>query len=351
MANLISVVIFFGMLAGGPTVSRAEEPPKPKKPLFNDGQAISVSVENDSSRIGGPGVDQAFSNGLKISYVHARDQIPKWAPRPVADSSFLKEELKISKVNFGVSLNYQIYTPNNTNAPQLLSRDRPYAGWLNLAFSIQLKNKHRAQTLDASFGMIGPSALGEQVQNGFHRFVGTTTAQGWSHQLGDEPAVQLSYQQRIQFVQLRNSSGTYFDLIPVVGAGFGNVLIGIHSGLIARIGWNIPDDFGPARPSASETDSFVEASPTSSKPIKPSFYMFAGARGNGVARNIFLDGNTFRPSHRVTKYPVTAETEIGFGLQVSPINVVWRYIVRSPEFEENSGFNSFASVGITYSSD
>lgn len=350
MDSLTKALVSFLMLVSVPTVVPAAEP-SAKKPSFNDGQAVSVSIENDSNRIGGPGVDQAFSNGLKLSYVYARDQIPKWAPAPITNSAFLKDELKISKVNFGVSLNHQIYTPNNTNDSRLLRRDRPYAAWLNLAFSIQLKNKHRAQTLDASFGVIGPAALGEQVQNGFHRFVGTSTAQGWSHQLGDEPAVQLSYQQRIQFVQLRNASGTYFDLIPVVGVGFGNVLIGIHSGMIARIGWNIPDDFGPARPSASETDSFVEATPIGGKTSKPSFYFFAGARGNGVARNIFLDGNTIRPSHRVTKYPVTAETEIGFGIQVSPVNLVWRYIVRSPEFEENSGFNSFASVGITFSSE
>lgn len=349
---MITVSVFVSVLVSVGHAATAADVPTvaPKKPLFNDGQAISVSIENDSSRIGGPGVDQAFSNGIKVSYVYARDQIPKWAPKSLVNSEFLKEELKISKVNFGLSFNHQIYTPNNTNARQLLDRDRPYAGWLNFAFSVQLKNRHRAQSLDLSLGMVGPSALGEQVQNGFHRFVGTTTAQGWSHQLGDEPAVQLSYQQRIQFVQLRNTAGTYFDLIPVVGAGFGNVLVGLHSGMIARVGWNIPDDFGPARPSASETDSFVEATSTSGK-SKPSFYVFGGVRGNGVLRNMFLDGNTIRPSHRVTKYPVTAETELGFGLQVSPINVVWRYIVRSPEFEENSGFNSYASVGVTYSSD
>lgn len=314
---------------------------------INEGQGFGLAVENDSRNVGGPGVDQAYSNGVKFSYVYARDQIPKWAPKTFVENSYLKNELIKSKANFGLSLNHQIYTPNNTSVATYIASDRPYAAWLAVAASLHLKNESRSQTVEASVGVVGPSALGEQVQNGFHRMIGSQTAEGWAHQLGNEPAIQFSYQQRLHFFELRNKYGPYFDLIPMVGGGLGNVFIGMHSGMLARLGINLPDDFGPARPSGGESDSFVSPSAPPDD-LKSSYYFFGGIRGNAVARNIFLDGNTFRPSHRVTKYPFTVETEFGFGVQFMPLSLVWRYVVRSPDFEENSGFNSFASIGITY---
>ena len=228
----------------------------------------------------------------------------------------------------------------------LQRNDRPYAAWLNAAVSMHLKNEFRSQTVEMSFGVVGPAAMGESVQNGFHRLIGVQPAEGWGNQLKNEPALQFGYQQRLRFVELRNRYGPWFDLIPVFGGGLGNAFIGIHSGLIARLGVNLPDDFGPARSSGGESDSFVspEAPP---EDLKSSYYIFGGLRGNAIARNIFLDGNTFQPSHRVTKYPFTAESEFGVGFQFMPISLVWRFVVRSPDFEENSGFNSFASVGLT----
>lgn len=314
---------------------------------INEGQAFGLAVENDSRNVGGPGVDQAYSNGIKLSYVYARDQVPKWAPMSLVESNYIKKELARSKANFGVSLNHQIYTPNNTDSSAFIRNDRPYAAWLNVAFSLHLKTKDWSQTLETSLGVVGPAALGEPVQNNFHRLIGTSTANGWAHQLPNEPAVQINYQRRLQFFEMRNRFGPYFDAIPMFGGGLGNVFIGAHVGMLARLGINLPDDFGPARPSGGESDSFVSPNAPPDD-LKSSYYLFAGARGNAIARNLFLDGSTFRNSHHVTKYPFTAETEVGIGVQVMPFSIVWRYVVRSPDFEEMSGFNSFASLGITY---
>lgn len=344
IAILLSILTAFWSQA-----SRAENEniKLPAKKRSNEARAFGVTVENDTKNVGGPGSDQAYSNGLRLSYVYARDHIPFWAPKFVTEHSYLRKALAEAQANFGVGLNHQFFTPNNTQLAQLQRGDRPYAAWLNIAFSVNVKDDFRSQNLELSLGTIGPAAMGESVQNGFHRLIGTDFAQGWGTQINNEPAVQLSYQQRIHFLSFRNGLGPWFDLIPIFGGGLGNVFVGLHSGMIARVGINLPDDFGPARPSSGESTSFV--SPTSiAEDPKPSYYLFAGARGNAVARNIFLDGNTFRPSHRVTKYPFTAETEAGVGIQIMPVSLVWRFVVRSPDFEENSGFNSFASVGLTY---
>lgn len=321
----------------------------PTRRGIREGQSFGVAIENDSKNIGGPGSDQAYSNGIHFAYVYARNQVPKWAPKTLRESEFFKGELANSTANFGISINHQIYTPENIFAIGLLTNDRPYAAWLNVSFSVVLKNHQRSQSLELSLGTIGPAANGESVQNSFHRWIGTEKAEGWGNQLKDEPAVQINYQQRLNFVEFRSPSGPYFDLIPMFGGGLGNVIIGLHSGLLARLGHNLPEDIGPSRPSGGDTESFVV--PMTTNETRSSYYLFTGIRGNAVARNIFLDGNTFQESHRVKKYPFNFETEVGISAQIRPINVTWRFVVRSPEFEQDSGFHSFASVGLSISTD
>lgn len=190
--------------------------------------------------------------------------------------------------------------------------------------------------------MVGPSALGEQVQNNVHDLIGKIRAQGWAHGLRDEPTLQLSYQKRLKV--FRSES---FDAIAYYGAGLGNVLVGLNSGGIVRYGYNLPDDFGPSRPSSSDGDSFVTPVNKDST-SKKSLYVFAGARANAVARSIFLDGNSFTGSHRVRRYPFNFDYEFGAGAQVIPFAVVWRFVTRSPEFEEHSKFVAFASLNLVY---
>lgn len=105
--------------------------------------AYAIYFENDSRNIGGPGSDQAYTNGFKFSY---------------------------------------IYAPNDTQATNLIVDERSYAAWLYLGFAVSLKAKSTEHFLELDLGTIGPSALGEQVQNGFHSLIGTNKANGWSNE-------------------------------------------------------------------------------------------------------------------------------------------------------------------------
>lgn len=304
-------------------------------------QAYALYIENDTRKMGGPGSDQAYSNGLKFSYLFAEDKIPSWATRFVNLLPFFNRE-KRPNVNFGMSVGHQIYTPHDTLSETLIPDDRPYAGWLYLGFAFSYKHGLIGHFLDVDIGIIGPSALGQQVQNNFHHLLREDKVYGWKNGLHDEPTIQISYQER-----LRSYKSTNLDFFPYIGGSLGNVQIGAHVGGIVRFGTFLPDDFGPSRPSASEGDSFLSIN-LDTNPEHQSYYVFAGARGNALARNIFLDGNSFRSSHHVTKIPLTFETDFGAGLLVSPFGLVWRFVTRSPEFEERKIFNSFASLNLLY---
>lgn len=299
-------------------------------------------MENDSRNIGGPGSDQAYTNGLKFSYIYAQGQIPKWWTPSLDRLGLLQNKAKWAKINFGLSLGHQIFTPNNTHSADLNVSDRPYAAWLYLGFAISLKQKSIEHFLEIDLGTIGPSALGEQVQNGFHSAIGSNRTKGWRNGLKDEPTLQVFYQKRKKAALSEN-----LDFVPYYGASLGNVIVGGHAGAMIRFGPRLPDDFGASRPSASDGNSFISASayPSGSK---LSYYVFAGARGNYVNRNIFLDGNTYHESHRVKKYPFTVETEIGFGLHFDYGAIIWRFVTKTPEFEERRELSSFASIGFVY---
>lgn len=308
----------------------------------NDGEAFVFYVENDSRSLGGPGSDQAYTNGLKFSYIYAENKIPNWVEGATRRLNILDGKTEDTKSNLGISLGHQIYTPNNIGETEFIPKDRPYAGWLYLGLAANFKEKSVAHFFELDLGMVGPSALGQEVQNNWHTMIGKYHAQGWRHGLKDEPTLQLSYQKRHKAYQTKN-----IDILPYYGAGIGNVLLGLHAGTLIRVGNYVLDDFGPSRPSSSDGDSFI-APMNPYQPKKPIYYAFFGFRGNLVGRSIFIDGNNFTPSHHVTRVPLVFDTELGVGAQILPFSVVWRFVTRSPEFEERKVFISFASINLIY---
>ena len=107
--------------------------------------------------------------------------------------NYFDRGISSSKVNFGLSVGHQIFSPNNTYLTELIPYDRPYAGWLYTGFAVSLKQDDTAQFFEFDIGLIGPSALGKQVQNNFHDLIRTRRAEGWQHSLNDEPTLQLFY--------------------------------------------------------------------------------------------------------------------------------------------------------------
>ncbi|MGZ6419230.1 MAG: lipid A deacylase LpxR family protein, partial [Pseudobdellovibrio sp.] len=272
------------------------------------GKAITAYVENDSSKLGGPGSDSAYTSGIKLSYVYIENQEPVWASPFLKIFPAVEKEVKKSQSNFSFSLGQQIYTPNNTGTSQTVTNDRPYAGWLYAGVSANVKEEMSSHILELDVGVIGPEAEGESIQNGFHRVIGEQPAEGWSHQLGNQAAFQLSYQERTKIYELKNEIyQNYFDAIPLYGAVLGNVAVNAYAGALVRLGTHLPDSFGPTRSSSPEGDTFVDLSPKTLS--ETSLYVFGGARGTAVLHNLFLDGEN------IHKKTLVGETEFGFGTQ------------------------------------
>ena len=98
------------------------------------------------------------------------------------------------------------------------------------------------------------------------------------------------------------------------GASLGNIWTGANVGLTVRLGQDLSVDFGPPhiRPNLSGPGSFDSARPFA-------WYLFAGAEGRLVARNIFLDGNTVADSHSVTKERLVGDFPVGLAVVIDRV--------------------------------
>lgn len=312
------------------------------------GESVELNLENDSRNLGGPGSDNSYTNGMRISYLFADDEMPAWGKFILYRNETIKKEFEKSKTNFGVSLSQQIFTPIDDQTKKIILDDRAYAGWLYLSANANFQSTLESHIFNFDFGVIGKSAQGENVQSSFHKFIHTSPANGWNNELANHIALQLSYQTRskvktYQTLELKN----YMDFISYYGFSVGNVFINSHIGGILRIGFQLPEDFGPTGASSSDGIAFI--SPVARTVKQTGFYGFIGGKGILVAKNYFLDENISPLGSHLTKYPFLLETEVGWGFIWERWIYNWRFITKSPEFTQKSYFTSFASMNLLYS--
>lgn len=281
--------------------------------------------------------DRYYVNGIRLGYASAPGDVPE-AASGVAGAVWGAE----GEVRFGVDLSQQIFTPADTAATTPPPGDRPYAGVLMATLSVMRDVPDSRSALSLGLGVIGPWALGEEVQNGFHDLIGQGRTNGWHAQLHNEPAVQLTSARtwRLPTGQL---FGLETDALPDLSVGLGNVRIYAETGVTFRIGQGLESDYGVARlrPGPSGGDAFT--------PTRPfAWYVFAGADGQGVAHDITLSGNSFRDSPNVKLQPAVGEVEAGFAVMAYGARLSYTHVFQSQEFKrQKGGLHQFGSLALS----
>jgi lipid A 3-O-deacylase len=252
---------------------------------------------------------------------------------------------------YGLVLGQDIYTPADISRRRLDPDDRPYAGWAYVGVLVANAERRageepagdHVQTLELDLGVVGPRSHAQDTQEYVHRVVGSDRPRGWHHQLRSEVGAVATYEARRRLLAAGGSEGTGCDLLGTAGASAGNVLVEGRAGLTARVGWNLPRDFGVNTihttavevPDVRDTCSFRA-------------YVFGGGDGHAVAHTIFLDGNTFRRSHSVDREPFTAELRAGLALGYAGVRFAYTFVHRTREFDGQPSAQQFGSLSLTY---
>jgi lipid A 3-O-deacylase len=282
------------------------------------GGSYTLLVENDVFT----GTDRHYTNGLRLSYLSRQDDVPDYIRAFAAAMPFVDPG---ARLRAGYALGHNIYTPNNIKAATLLPDERPYAGYLYAGMAVvaegDAKSGNVLDTWEFDIGLVGPSALGEEVQNNFHRLIGSPQAEGWSNQLRDEPIVSLTHERKWRHLWHHPVSGLGFDFTPHVGGSIGNLADYLNLGTTMRVGQGLARDYGPPRirPSLPGSGFFLPQEGTS-------WYLYAGVDGRVVAHNIFLDGNTFKDSPSVDKKVCVGDVQMGLVLTFTSMQIAYTHI-------------------------
>lgn len=295
----------------------------------------NLIIENDRL----VNTDRHYTHGTRLSWLSPADDVPEWA-RDIA--GYLPPFRNGSTLRIGYGIGQSIFTPEDTDARGLIPEDRPYAGWLYGSIALVADTGQRLDSLELDFGMVGPASLARDVQNNFHDWIGVSRSNGWNNQLENEPGVVLYFERKWRKLREFSAHGLGVDLTPHVGGSVGNVFTYLASGLAVRFGENLPSDYGPPRirPSLPGSGFFV---------LEDGFgwYVFAGAEGRLIARNIFLDGNSFSSSHDVSKKALVGDFQIGVALTFSRFRITFSQIFRTREFRGQSQPDRFGAVSLS----
>lgn len=305
---------------------------------------LSFVLENDIVS----GADRDFTNGALVSWTSPEGEAPDWAVDAGRAVTLFTEETTV-RVNYAVG--QSMYTPNDITLVNPPLTDRPYAGWLYASIGLVGVTDSKVNNVDQwldqlqlQVGVVGPASLAEETQEFVHKVTGSDDPQGWHTQLKNEPGIVLTYQRSWRAVRTGEIYGLGFDATPHFGGALGNVFTYANAGGTLRLGWNLPDaDYGPARvqPSLPGSGYFHTQD-------RIGVYLFAGLDGRAVARNIFLDGNTWRGGPSVDKKTFVGDVQAGLAVTFGPARMTYTHVFRTREFDGQEGKDEFGALSVSY---
>jgi hypothetical protein len=168
--------------------------------------------------------DRYYTNGFAIEYLKSQ-----------TDDSYLNSILFPSKLNdkvvSGYTLIQDIYTPKaKFYIPDQLNGDRPFASYILFGLKkFSYNDKFRLKIYsEIQTGVLGPSALGEQTQNGIHSQLPSGKVNGWENQISN--SFMLNYSVRVQkYLRVAKTLEISGFASTQVGLPFTNVGVGLQS--------------------------------------------------------------------------------------------------------------------------
>ncbi|MFM8422521.1 MAG: lipid A deacylase LpxR family protein [Candidatus Fonsibacter sp.] len=282
--------------------------------------------------------------------------------------SFINADLFKKQTNHSKNMYFNIsqlmYTPVDDKTQTVIKDDRPYAGLLSLGIGInernrdQIKNIQILNTKELTLGIIGPASFARQTQNFVHDRFNVYQAQGWNHQLDNEPAIMYMLERKIKSDLQQNSytPGVSKDLIKFYGLKVGNIETSLNLGLEGRYGLNIPNDFGstPSYPGCDNTAPTSESLETCTDkgelmlPIPLGAHLFALAELKAVAYDFSLDGNIFGNNHHVHREPFVGLIAVGVSSLIpvpgnKNLKLTLTQYIQSKQFKEQKNADKFVS--------
>ena len=296
---------------------------------------VSAVIENDLFG----GTDRNYTNGLRLEWVRRADSFNPWLQRAARTQPFV--DLDGIALRDGFAVSHTLYTPRDITIAAAQPDDHPYASHLSLQWFATAAQETAENTVVIDLGVIGPIAGGSFVQERWHQLIDGQEPRGWDSQLHNELVFAISGQ------RVRRYAGPAFgpletDLLTHAGLTLGTLRTSVSAGATVRVGFDLAQSFAPPRlrPSIGSSSLYQAGGGVAG-------YLFAGVGGYGVARDVFLDGNTFRDSASVSKNPAVGDLQAGVELHAGRYRAAFTYVVRTAQFEGQDGVQKFGAISLS----
>lgn len=299
---------------------------------------VTLNLEND---LFGGGSDKHYTSGVRATYFNLGTPMPDF----VRTAAKLIPPFTINKTtSVHYSAGQNLYTPKNISLATQNPDERPWAAFLYASAGLATVTNNHVDNVELTLGVIGPMALGKETQTFIHRHVSNSPLpKGWHNQLKNEPGVILSWERSWPERYSLQALGLTVAAVPHFGVSVGNVYTYANTGVSFRLSpdagkWQ--DDPIRVRPAMPGTGAFLVPDKTLS------WYMFAGLEGRAVARNIFLDGNTFADSYSIDKEPFVMDANAGIAVTYGGARLSYALIYRSEEFKGQKNGDVFGTMSM-----
>lgn len=294
-------------------------------------RAVQLTSDNDAYNFWIPmGVrpDYEYSNGVRVAV--ELDGSPGWTALANAVRPCTAAARETGCASTTVEFGQRLYSPRE-DSWEPVQGQRPFAGWLFGAVTGRVVNGLTRHSFGVEAGVTGKPSLGEPVMKAYHRAVGFWKPVGWSHQLAFEPALALRYGIERMVARASVRGARAGELTAVAGVSAGTLRTAAYGGAQLRVGTKLPHPW------------------TAGPNEGTSVYLIAGARGEAVAHDLFLDGNTFGGGDpRVTRRPWVAHSRWGVGMTSGRLSLQYHVTARTRAYDEEPGGHPYSTFEITW---
>lgn len=259
----------------------------------------AVTVDNDSF----VNSDNGYTNGFYVSLFETGET----TEAPPANDFWLNPllwSLPNSEPQNAINaymIGQTMVTPSDISIANPGPNEIPYSAVLALTNTYVTFNATTADQVSMTIGMVGPAALGEEVQTAVHELIGAVRPQGWDTQLENELVFQIS---RARAWRSWVSKAENADLTFSSELNAGTITSGLNAGVMFRFGQGLQDTYVSTLFNNSRMINPVTSSGGRSVYIR--------VRGGYLFNQIYTDGNTFRDSPSIDFDPGFLEISGGF---------------------------------------
>lgn len=278
---------------------------------FGQGKTSEIGFISDNDLYTSSKNDMYYTNGLELFY------------RFITQNNNEKISKEITEFRIGQYL----YNPRFINEEAVDINDRPFAGYLfaEAGKSFFYKSESVLKT-DFQLGFVGPNALGQELQEGFHKIIGYKKVYGWENQIHNALGLQAHVMYSKKMFPSKHND--FVDLHFQSEANLGTIFTGVSTGFMARFG------FKSLTPIYDSNMHDASVSSEAQSNIRE-FYFYMAPSVNYQFYDATIEGSMFNDTSPITfdLVPLRFNGEAGLKYRYNNFNISYSFLYRGRELK------------------